>query len=76
MIRTGKLNKITGEEILQAEEKDNDFSKNWEELTIEQKATFCSFMRIGFLNKDVEPKIKAQWEYYNEKHWGGLEETL
>lgn len=66
---TGKINKFTGEEILQAEESDLDLSKDWEELSINQKADFLSYLNFPFLNKEVEPTIKRKWEDL-QKHRG------
>lgn len=50
MIHTGKINPISGEEILQFEESDITFwEKDWEELTLDQKADFCSLIKTPFL---------------------------
>lgn len=59
---TGKINPITGDEIMQFEEYDIDWNINWEDMTIEQKAGFCSFMEIRFLSLEGEgnePMVKA-----------------
>lgn len=65
---TGTFNKVTGEEIMQVEESDLDFSKDWDQLSLDQKADFLSFLRYPFLNKDVEPSIKVKWEYFQKKN--------
>lgn len=54
MISTGRFNKFTEQEILQAEETDVNWTKAWEDLTLEEKANFCSYARIPLLNKDIE----------------------
>lgn len=65
MIHTGKFNPITGEEILQIEESDITFwEKEWEDLTIEQKADFCSLIKAPFLATSNEEIIKRRYRYY------------
>jgi hypothetical protein len=69
MIKTGKINQITGDEILQIEESDIDFwDTNWEELTLEQKADICSLIKAPFLGKQNEDAIKGWYEYYKLKN--------
>ena len=69
MIPTGKFNPITGEEFLRAEELDIKFwEKEWEDLTLEEKATFCSFIRAPYLASKGEhanePIIKSRYQYW------------
>jgi hypothetical protein len=69
MIKTGKINHFTGEEILRAEESDiKFFDTDWNDLTIEQKATFCSFIQVGFLGKSNEEEVMCLYEYYQLKN--------
>lgn len=65
---TGLFNTITGEPIMQAEESDLALSKDWDELSLEEKADFLSFLKYPFLNKDVEPGMKVKWEYFQKKN--------
>jgi len=51
---TGKINPITGDEILTAESFDVPWEKTWDELTDEDKVMFLSYKRIGFLSPDNE----------------------
>lgn len=68
MIRTGKykLHPFTGEEIeiVILQESDFNFSKEWEELSWDEKADFLSFMEIQFLNKHNESEVKKIWNGY------------
>ena len=69
---TGKKNPM-GDEILRVEESDIDFwNKCWEDLTLDEKATFCSFIGAGYLAVKGEFKndhiIKDQYEYYQLKN--------
>lgn len=69
MKHTGKINPITGEEILQIEESDITFwDKEWSDLTLNQKADFCSFIKMPYLaNSDEfnnEYVIKSQYRYW------------
>ena len=50
------------------EESDFDFSMDWEELSLDKKAEFLSFMKIGFLNKDNEHTVEALWFSYKAKN--------
>lgn len=69
MIKTGKLNPITGEEILQCEESDINFwDTNWDDLELGQKADFCSFIKAPFLGKQNEEYVKNWYEYYQQKN--------
>lgn len=66
---TGRINPITGDEILRAEETDIDFWKTkWEDLTLEQKAVFCSFIGALFLGKQNETHVKARYGTYRLKN--------
>jgi len=64
---TGLNNPLTGEPMMQVEESDLDFSLNWDDLSLEKKADFCSFIQAPFLNKQNEDIIKDRWEYYQSK---------
>jgi len=66
---TGRINPLTQEEILQAEEQDIEFwNLKWEELSLEQKAIFCSFLGISFVStKGDLNKIKARYNYFRLK---------
>lgn len=66
---TGKINPITGDEILRAEESDVDFwETKWEDLTLEQKAIFCSVIGALFLGKQNEAHVKARYGYFALKN--------
>jgi len=66
---TGRLNPLTKEEILQIEESDINFwDTKWEDLNINQKAEFCSLMKIDFLCKDTEYRVKSMYEYFQMKN--------
>ncbi len=65
MIPTGKTNRITGEPIMQTERSDVPWSKTWEELTDIEKTHFLSYMKFGFLNKEIEPIIRQH--YINQR---------
>ena len=58
---TGKFNPL-GDEIMQAELTDVAWDKNWEDLTLSEKATFCSFAHIGFLSKENDEWVKRNFE--------------
>jgi hypothetical protein len=73
MIKTGKINPLTGDEILRVEESDINFwDTNWDDLSLDQKATFCSLIKAPFLSTKGEFKndhiIKDQYEYYQAKN--------
>jgi hypothetical protein len=69
MISTGKINPITGEEILRAEESDIDFwQTKWEDLTIEQKTMFLSVIGALFLGEQNEAHVKARYGYFSLKN--------
>lgn len=68
MIATGKFNTITGQEIIQIEEHDFDWNKNWNELTLDEKANFCSFIKQSFLTKSIEHKIIEKYNFYQSKN--------
>ena len=71
---TGKFNPFTEEEILRVEEQDITFwEKTWEELTLHEKATFCSFIGIQYLaskgelkNDDVVERRYRFWRFTNK----------
>jgi hypothetical protein len=70
---TGKLNPITKEEIFRVNEQDINFwNKNWDDLTLDEKATFCSFIEAPFLATKGEFKndhiIKDRYEYFQMKN--------
>lgn len=73
MIPTGKLNPITGDEILKVEESDITFwSTDWDDLTRDQQAMFCSFCGFTYLalvgqwaNGHI---IKDRYEYFQLKN--------
>lgn len=66
---TGKTNPITGVEIFQAEEHDIMFwETKWEDLTIEQKAMFCSFIGAQFLGEQNEKHVRARYNYFKLKN--------
>jgi hypothetical protein len=55
MIPTGKFNPITGEEILKVESKDITFwEKEWDDLTLDEQAMFCSYIGAKFYSKNEE----------------------
>lgn len=56
---TGLNNPFTGEPMMQIEESDIDFSINWSDLSLEQKADFCSFTKVPFLNKDNQHVVES-----------------
>ena len=58
---TGRKNPITGEAIMQAERHDVPWRKTWEELSDVEKCHFLSYMKFGFLNKEVEPIIRQHY---------------
>ena len=63
---TGLKNQFTGEEIMEIERSDLDFSKEWDQLSLDEKANFCSFIKMPILNKITEPGIKDMWNDYKE----------
>ena len=66
---TGKINIITGEEILRAEEHDIDFwETNWDDLSLKQKAMFCSFVGADYLGKQNNDALRDRYEYYVVKN--------
>lgn len=69
MKSTGKFNPITGKEIFKAEEHDIDFWElDWEDLDIEQKTTFLSFIGAPFLGKQNEEYVKGRYEFHSLKN--------
>lgn len=69
MKKTGKINPITGVEMYQAEESDVTFwETEWEDLTLEQKAMFCSVIGAQFLGKQNEAHVKARYNYFKLKN--------
>lgn len=81
MIKTGRINRITGEEILQAEVQDVAWEKEWEELTDVEICHYLSYKEIPlFGNSNREYVIalfnierifgllkKGEWEEANKK---------
>lgn len=67
MINTGKFNPITGQEILKAEEHDIDFwNKDWEVLSLNEKAIYLNYRGINFLSDDNLDRVEAL--YYSDSH--------
>ncbi len=67
MISTGKFNPITGQEILKAEEHDIDFwDKDWEVLSLNEKAIYLNYRGINFLSDDNSATVEAL--YYSDSH--------
>lgn len=65
---TGKINPITGDEILKAEESDITFlDKEWNELSDNEKATFLSFLDVRFLSKEGCCKFSRNQNTFVEK---------
>jgi len=65
---TGKINPITGEEILTAESFDVPWEKEWDELTDEDKVHFLSYKGIGFLSSDNEFTVMALYMSERERN--------
>ena len=73
MIKTGHYNSITGEEITKIEESDITFwDIDWDDLTRDQQAMFCSFCGFTYLalvgqwaNGHI---IKDRYEYFQLKN--------
>lgn len=66
---TGKINPLTGNEILRAEESDIDFwDTKWDDLLIDEKAMFCSFIRADYLGKQNNDALRDRYEYYALKN--------
>jgi hypothetical protein len=66
---TGKLHPIFGHEIMEIEEHDIKWqNKEWEELTLNEKGDFLSFIKAPFLNKDIEPMFIKKYKYYRDKN--------
>ncbi len=40
-----------------------DWNKPWDELSWDEKADFLNLIGLGFLNKEVEPKVMTKYEY-------------
>lgn len=73
MKATGKFNPITGDEIHSVEESDINFwDTDWDNLSLDQKAQFCSFVGVGYLATQGEfkndDKVKDVYEYYQQKN--------
>ena len=64
---TGRFN-LAGDEIMQIEEHDIDWSINWEDMTINQKANFCSLRKIGFLGKDNEEYVQTLYLFQQARN--------
>lgn len=66
---TGRIHPLTGEEIYQVEEDDINFwHKEWNELSLSQKADFLSFLSILFLNESNESEVITQYNKYRKKN--------
>lgn len=65
MKATGKFN-LLGEEIFEAELSDFDFNIDWKDLSLSQKADFCSYINAPFLNESIEPMIRINYELHQE----------
>lgn len=68
-----KHNPITGEEIIPVKEEDIKFwDKTWEELTLDEKAMFCSFAKISYLATkgefNNEKQVKDAYNAHKLKH--------
>lgn len=62
---TGKINPITGEQMFRAEPQDIVFwDEAWEDLTLEQKAIFCSYIEAPFLGPQNEDVVKHKFEIF------------
>jgi hypothetical protein len=68
MKQTTLKNPFSGEFLMEIEESDMDFSLNWDDLSLEQKADFCFFIKAPFLKEGIEPLLKIQWEYFQSKN--------
>ncbi len=67
MKKTGRINPITQEEVLQAELSDIDFWETpWNDLTDFQKCTYLSYKEIGFLGDLNRDMVMAL--YYSDSH--------
>jgi hypothetical protein len=63
----GRLHPITKEPIMQLEEHDIDFwHLDWDDLSMDQKADYCSYKNIGFLSTANIDNIIAL--YYSDSH--------
>jgi hypothetical protein len=65
---TGRKNPL-GEEIFEIEESDINFWENeWEDLSLDQKADFCSFIKMPYLATsgefNNEHVVKSQYRYW------------
>lgn len=74
MIHTGvfKTHPITKEkyEVIKMEERDFDFSRDFESLDWDTKANFLSFLNLGFLSEANKKDVLGWWEYYRLKNEG------
>ena len=64
---SGKINPLTGEEMLTAESFDVPWEKTWEELTDEDKVMFLSYKGIGYLSPDNESTVMALYMSERER---------
>ncbi len=59
---------------VEIEETDFDFRIQFEDLDINKKADFLSFLKMPMLPREKDHplylKVVEQWGYYNVKHWG------
>ena len=66
---TGKFHPIFRHEIMELEEHDIKWqNKEWDELTLEEKANFCSFAKIPMLNEDTKEYTIKKYIYYRDKN--------
>lgn len=69
MKKTGRINPITGNEILQAEEHDINWQPlEWDELPLTEQVTFLSFMKFPFLSDDNKQQVIDWYNYYRDKN--------
>ena len=66
MIPTGKINPITGEEILKAEHHDVPWEKDWDELSDAEKCNFLSYQDIQFLGEINEKQVQHLYERFQK----------
>lgn len=75
MKTTGKINPFTGEEVLKAEASDIDWLKTWGEMSIEERANFCSLNGIKFLSDDNREYVESLYESQRASI-GGTDELM
>lgn len=65
---TGKHNKFTGEEIMQVEEHDIAWHKEFDELSFDEKANFLSFIEVLFLSNGNRSYVEERYSYFKAKN--------